>query len=110
MHGLYPSICRRHFLASAGVLGALSLAGRVGAKPRDSKPNILFILADDLPGAGCTEDDVLAATRRAPDAGVMPTGSAPPPAEASSNCAVCDRPITARAVCCACQPGQPCSP
>jgi arylsulfatase A-like enzyme len=39
---------RRHFLASAGVVGALSLAGRVRAKTRDSKPNILFILADDL--------------------------------------------------------------
>ncbi len=39
---------RRDLLASAGFVGALCLAGRVRAKAGERKPNILFILADDL--------------------------------------------------------------
>ncbi|MBZ9646846.1 sulfatase-like hydrolase/transferase [Sphingobium sp. 3R8] len=39
---------RRSFMGGAGALGALAVAGEATAAPRAGRPNILFIMADDL--------------------------------------------------------------
>ena len=39
-----------------------ALLGGSSGLAAERKPNVIFVLADDLPGEGCTEDDVLAAT------------------------------------------------
>ena len=43
-----PKVTRREFLNSAAATGALVARSRVGVSSQAPRPNVLFILADDL--------------------------------------------------------------